>query len=102
ARNSHARWKVKYAPGTLSAKEFKAGQVLLEEKVETAGPPAALLLTPDRQELNADGEDVSLVTVVVVDAQNRVFPIASNLVEFELSGSGRILGVGNGDPSCHE
>ena len=47
-RNSHLRWKVKYAPGTLSAKGFKAGQVVAEDKVETTGAPAALKLTPDR------------------------------------------------------
>ncbi len=101
-RNSHLRWKVKYAPGTLSAKGFKGGQLVLEEKVETAGPPSALELTPDRATINADGEDVSLVTIAVADSQGRVFPLASNLVNFELIGPGRILGVGNGDPSCHE
>ena len=92
AKNSHLRWKVKYAPGALSAKAFKGGQLLLEEKTETAGPPSRLLLTPDRAALNADGEDVSIITVAVVDAQGRVFPIASNLVNFELTGPGRILG----------
>jgi beta-galactosidase len=102
ARNSHVRWKVKYAPGTLAAKGFKGGRVVLEEKIETAGPASGLMLTADRAALDADGEDVSLVTVAVIDAQNRIFPVATNLVEFELSGPGRILGVGNGDPSCHE
>jgi beta-galactosidase len=100
--NSHVRWKVKYAPGTLSAKAFKASQVVLEDKIETAGAPFALTLSPDRAGVNADGEDLSVVTVAVVDAQNRLFPVARNLVSFELSGPGRILGVGNGDPSCHE
>jgi beta-galactosidase len=102
AKNSHARWKVKYAPGTVLGKGFKGGQVVLEEKVETAGAPAALMLTPDRSEVNADGQDVSIVTVAVADAQGLVFPLASNLVSLELSGPGRILAVGNGDPSCHE
>jgi beta-galactosidase len=102
AKNSHVRWKVKYAPGALSAKAFKGGQAILEDKIQTASAPAAVVLTPDHTAINADGEDVSVVTVAVVDAQNRVFPIASNLVHFELSGPGRILGVGNGDPSCHE
>jgi beta-galactosidase len=40
--------------------------------------------------------------VAVTDAQGRVVPEAGNLVSFELSGPGRILGVGNGDPACHE
>ena len=101
-RNSHLRWKVKYAPGTLSAKGFKAGQVVAEDKVETTGAPAALKLSPDRPAIHADGEDVSVVTVAIMDAQGRCVPVADNLIRFELSGPGRILGVGNGDPSCHE
>jgi beta-galactosidase len=101
-RNSHLRWKVKYAPGTLSAKAFKAGLVVAADKVETAGAPAALKLSPDRPAIHADGVDVSVVTVAVVDAQGRFVPVADNLVRFELSGPGKILGVGNGDPSCHE
>ena len=71
-------------------------------KVETTGAPAAVQLTPDRSTINADGEDVSVFTVSVTDAQGRVVPVAANLVHFELSGPGKILGVGNGDPSCHE
>jgi beta-galactosidase len=38
----------------------------------------------------------------VTDAQGRVVPVAADLIHFELSGPGKILGVGNGDPSCHE
>ena len=101
-KNSHLRWKVKYAPGTLRALGYRAGRVVVEEKVETTGAPAAVKLTPDRVAINADGEDLSIVTVAVTDAQGRVVPVAGNLVHFELSGPGKIIGVGNGDPSCHE
>jgi len=101
-RNSHLAWKVKYAPGALSAKGFRAGKVLAEDKVETTGAPAAIKLTPDRPAINANGEDVSILTVAVTDARGRVVPVAGNLVNFELTGPGRILGVGNGDPSSHE
>ncbi len=101
-RNSHLRWKVKYAPGTLAAKGIKAGQVVAATQVETTGAPAAIRLTPDRATINADGEDISVITVAVTDTQGRVVPVANNLVNFELSGPGHILGVGNGDPSCHE
>jgi beta-galactosidase len=31
-----------------------------------------------------------------------VVPTANHKVSFELAGPGRIIGVGNGDPSCHE
>jgi beta-galactosidase len=101
-KDSELKWKVKYAPGTLSARGYKNGQLAAETKVESTGAPAAIQLTPDRAAINADGEDVSVFTVAVTDAQGRVVPVADNLIRFELSGPGKILGVGNGDPSCHE
>jgi beta-galactosidase len=101
--NSHLDWMVNYEPGTLSAKGYDANDKLITEtKVETTGAPAAVQLEPDRATINADGEDVSVITVSVRDAQNRVVPVATNLVDFDLEGPGKILGVGNGDPSCHE
>ncbi len=101
-KDSELKWKVKYAPGTLSAKGYKNGRLVAETRVETTGAPAAVQLTPDRSAINADGEDVSVFTVAVTDAQGRVVPVAANLIHFELSGPGKILGVGNGDPTCHE
>jgi beta-galactosidase len=101
-RDSQLKWKVKYAPGVLSAKGSKAGKVVVEEKVETTGAPSAVQLSPDRSEIDANGEDISIVTVDVVDEKGRVVPTANHPVSFELEGPGRILGVGNGNPSSHE
>jgi beta-galactosidase len=105
--NSKLLWKVKYAPGTLSAKGFDAaGKVVAETKVETTGQPVAVKLTRDLTGLSAavkaDGEDLAVFTVSVVDAQGREVPTAQNKIGFDLAGAGRIIGVGNGDPSCHE
>ena len=101
--NSKLSWQVKYAPGTLSAKGFDAaGNVIAETKVETTGDAAQIQLTPDRKTINADGADVSVFTVSAVDAQGRVVPVAQNTVHFSVEGAGGIIGVGNGDPSCHE
>jgi beta-galactosidase len=101
--NSHLTWKVKYAPGTLSAKGFDVGgNVIAETKVETTGDAAQIQLTPDRKTINADGEDVAVFTVAALDAQGRVVPVAQNKIAFAIEGAGKILGVGNGDPSCHE
>ena len=101
-RNSHLTWMVKYEPGTLSAKGYNDGKVVAETRVETTGDPAAVQLTPVRSAIHADGEDVSVFTVSVADARGRIVPVATNLIHFELSGPGKIIGVGNGDPSCHE
>ena len=101
-RTGTLKWKVPYAQGTLSATGFCGGRLAAETKVETTGAPAAIQLTPDRETIGADGEDVSVITVAVVDSQGRVVPVAGNAVSFELEGPGRIIGAGNGDPSCHE
>ena len=100
--NSELKWKVKYMPGALTAHGFNDGRLVAEAKVETTGEPAAIGLTADRSAIDADGEDISIITVAVVDAQNRTNPLASNLIHFALSGPGKILGVGNGNPTCHE
>ena len=101
--NSKLTWQVKYAPGTLSAKGFDdAGNVIAETKVETTGDAVAIKLVPDRSTINANREDVSVFTVSAVDAQGRPVPVAQNKINFTVEGAGKILGVGNGDPSCHE
>ena len=100
--NGHLEWQVKYEPGTLSAKGFIGGKLAAEMEEETSGAPAAVRLMPNRSAIHADGEDASLVTVSVVDAKGSMVPTADNLVHFELSGPGKIIGVGNGDPTCHE
>jgi beta-galactosidase len=100
--NSHLQWMVKYAPGVLLAKGYKDGQVIAEQKIETTGAAAGVKLTPDRASIDADGEDLSIITVAVTDAEGRIVPVAGNHIEFELNGPGHIIGVGNGDPSCHE
>jgi len=99
---SHLEWPVKYAPGTLHARGFKGGKEILRSKVETTGQPAAIRLMPHRALLEADGEDVSVITAQVADAQGRAIPTADNLITFELAGPGKIIGVGNGDPASHE
>jgi beta-galactosidase len=101
-RNSHVEWKVKYAPGLLAARGSKDGRIVLTDQRETTGAPAKLSLHPDRQKISADGEDLSVVALEVRDQQGRLVPVARNEVSFRIVGPGRLIGVGNGDPSCHE
>ncbi len=101
--NSKLTWPVRYEPGALSAKGFDAhGNVVAEAKEETTGEPARIQLTPDRDTLSADGADVAVFTVAALDAQGRPVPTAHNRINFAIVGEGRILGVGNGDPSSQE
>jgi len=98
----HAEWKVKYAAGTIEARGSRRGKVVLTDKRETTGPAVAIRLTADRTEINADGEDVTVLTVEALDKEGRAVPTADNLIAFKVSGEGALIGVGNGDPNCQE
>jgi beta-galactosidase len=84
--NSHVEWEVSYAGGVLEARGTRNGQVALTDKRETTEEAARLVPRPDRTNISADGEDVSVVAVEVVDPKDRVVPIASNEVTFRLTG----------------
>jgi beta-galactosidase len=101
-KDSHLAWNVKYAPGAIEARGYKDGRQVMTARRETTGPAAKLAIAADRQEISADGEDVAMFAVEVEDAQGRYMPIADNQVSFRVSGQGKAIGVGNGDPTSHE
>ncbi|MCB2408852.1 beta-galactosidase GalB [Hymenobacter lucidus] len=92
----HVFWRVPYAPGTLQAVSRKGGQTVLTRTINTAGPAAKIELTADRSKLQADGKDLSFLTVRVLDAAGNLVPNAPNLVKFAVSGPGFVAGVDNG------
>jgi beta-galactosidase len=98
----HVEWKAKYEPGVIEARGTKNGKVALTEKRETTGPTVSIRLTADRNEIRADGEDVAILKVEALDKDGRPVPGAKNLIGFKVSGSGTLIGVGNGDPNCLE
>jgi beta-galactosidase len=95
-------WEVPYTPGRLEAVGKTNGKKVSEFAVETTGEPVALRLTPDRTSLAGDGCDAVPVTVEALDAEGRPVPLAQNKVNFTIEGAGKIIGVGNGDPNCHD
>ncbi|BET69260.1 beta-galactosidase GalA [Opitutales bacterium ASA1] len=101
-RLHHLKWTVPYAPGRLEARGFRDGRQVATTIVETTGEPTAVALVPDRTTIAADGRDVAVFTVEARDAAGRLVPTAALRVAFAVSGPGRVIGVGNGDPSCHE
>lgn len=95
-------WDVVYAPGELVAVGKKNGNEVSRNRVETTGDAVALELLPYRASLDGDGEDAMPVTVRALDSKGREVPTAMNPVKFSLRGPADIIGLGNGDPRCHE
>ncbi|WP_374274653.1 beta-galactosidase GalA [Brevundimonas sp.] len=100
--NRHLAWAVPYQPGWIEARGWKDGRALPPVRRETTGAPARLALSADRERLNADGQDVAMLAVSVLDARGRFSPRANEQVTFEIEGPARVIGVGNGDPVSHE
>lgn len=98
----HLMWRVPYEKGTLKAVSRKDGKVVLEREVKTAGIASELSLTADRSTIYADGEDLSFITVDVMDENGVIVPRASDQISFTIDGPGKIVGVANGDPTNHE
>ena len=80
----------------------KDGKVVLTAKRETTGAPTSIRLTADRTEISADGEDIAVLRVEALDKEGRPVPTASNFIGFKVSGQGKLIGVGNGDPNCQQ
>jgi beta-galactosidase len=95
-------WMVPYSQGKLEAVAMNGGKVVTTTSIETTGEPVALRLIPDRDGIRGDGEDAVPITVEVVDSEGRPVPTANLPVEFELTGPGDIIGLGNGDPDSDE
>ena len=100
-KDQHLAWNVTYAPGTIEARGYKDGKLVLTDRRETTGGPSALALSVDRKQIAADGEDVAMFTVEVRDAKVRLVPVTDNNVTFNVTGAGKLIGTGNGDPTDH-
>lgn len=102
-RNGHLAWQVPYAPGVLEAKGYADGREIASDSRRTAGAPAALRLTATTgPRLVADGRDVAMLRVEVIDDHGTPVPDGAVFVEFAVAGPARLIGVGNGDPTSHE
>ncbi|QVY65994.1 beta-galactosidase GalB [Polaribacter sp. Q13] len=90
-------WNVPYQPGDIKVIAYKDGNEVASKQIKTAGTPATIELVADRTEIDADGNDLSFITVKVLDKDGNFCPLADNLINFNISGEGVLAAVGNGD-----
>jgi len=94
-----ATFTVNYQPGVLKAYGLKNGKVVDSIELQTTGAPKQIRLKADRKPIQANRNDLSYVTVEIMDAQGRVIPDAVLPVKFTIDGNGEIAGAGNGNPT---
>jgi beta-galactosidase len=98
----HVQWRVPFEAGTLKAVSWKSGKTVLTKTIETAGEPARIELVADRDILHAGGQDLSFITVRILDKNGVPVPEASSLIYFSYSGEGSIAGLESGYPASGE
>jgi beta-galactosidase len=97
----HLTWYLPYEPGVVKAVGKTGGKIVYTEEIRTAGVPATLRLTKDKQQIESDNRDVAHVKVEIVDKDGNVVPAADNKVFFTVEGPAKIIGVDNGNPYDH-
>ncbi len=94
---------VKYEPGTVKVVAYDdSGKATEVKEIQTAGEPCQIILDADQKTIAADGEDISFVTVSVVDKNGIVCPTATNQLQFKVSGAGTYRAACNGDATSLE
>lgn len=94
-----ATFYVPYAPGKLIAHCFDNGIETSSQTLETTGKPASVRLVADRTTINADRNDLSYVRAEIIDSKGNIVPDADDIiVNFEVTGNGKVAGVGSGSP----
>jgi beta-galactosidase len=95
-----ATFEVPYEPGILTARCFDNGVETASGTIKTVGKPAIIKLTADRSIIKANPNDLSYVMAEILDTEGNLVPYADDiLVNFDISGNGKIAGVGSGSPS---
>ena len=97
------RWdNAVYQPGELKVVAYKNGRRWATDTMKTTGPATKLTLQADRTKIQADGQDLSFVTVTVADKHDLQVPRAMNHIRFSIDGPGEIVATDNGDATSFE
>lgn len=93
------RWNdVTYSPGEIMVVAYDAeGAPADTVTVRTAGVPARIVLTADRDVIAADASDLCFVTVSMEDADGNPCPTATCEMSLSVEGAGSLRAACNGD-----
>lgn len=93
----------KYEPGTVKVVAYdENGKAVDETEIHTAGKPHHIVLTADRDQLQADGKDLSFINVKIVDKDGNFCPNETRQIKFKVKGAGTFRAAANGNSASLE
>jgi len=102
ASQNRVTFDVIYQPGTIEAVSYCSGKETSRTFLKTAGAPASLRLTADRETIGREYGDLGYVTVEIVDQEGCVVTYAEPKVSFEVTGAGELIAIGTANPWSEE
>ena len=91
--DGHLSWQAKYKKGKVVAEGYRKGKRVAKEVVETTGEAVSIATSCQRI------GDITVVNVELRDKKGRFVPDACPELKLTISGTGHIIGAGNGDPA---
>jgi len=101
-RFRHLEWKVSFEEGEMTAVGYRGGVPVKSHVIKTAGPDKMIMVNASKTELAADGQDVVVLDVSIVDAEGYLCPNAESSLTIGIEGAGQLIGSHNGNPRGHE
>jgi beta-galactosidase len=98
--NSCFWWYVPYQAGEVKAIGTGSDKKKYPAVLNTVFEPTQIQLIPDTTFISSDGKDMVLVEAILKDKNNNTSYLATNRIEFTVSGEGTIIGTDNGDAKC--
>lgn len=90
-------WNIPYTPGNIEAVGYNNGKEVTRYKITTAGEITQADVNADRNNLRADGQDLSFITIQLKDKDGNPVPTNDRMIIVDITGAGQFLGIDNGD-----
>lgn len=91
-------WQVPYQVGELKVIAYNNSQIAAQKYVNTADVPAKFEVKTDKQVIRSNQKDIIHVEIDVTDNDGNLCPMASNLINVQVTGAAKILAMDNGNP----
>jgi len=90
-------WPINFKSGTLKAIGYNINKKVTEDILKTAGEPVRMIAKPTKSTIVADGKDMSLIEITLVDKNGNPVYDANNEIEVNITGNGLLAGLDTGD-----
>ena len=87
-----------YYPGELEVIALNNGKEVGRNYLKTAKEEVSLTVTPDRDTIKANGEDLVFLELALKDEEGNINPSIDKRISVQVTGAGSLQGIGSANP----